>query len=79
MSHISETNNLSHTIARQAISDEPWFKRLPVADRGRCVADIAAEIADAVNGRIDHYRENLGAFDVDPYRATTGVAEGVDR
>lgn len=63
MSYISVNNNLSHTIARQAISDELWFKRLPVADRGRCVMDVAAEIADAVNGKINHYRENLGAFD----------------
>lgn len=63
MSYISVNNNLSHTIARQAISDEPWFKRLPVADRGRCVTDVAAEIADAVNGKINHYRESLGAFD----------------
>ena len=69
MSYISVSNSLSHTIARQACSDEPWFKRLPMAVRGRCVSDIAAEIADAVNGSINHYRENLGAFDVDPQPA----------
>lgn len=70
MSYVSVNNNLSHTIARQAVGNEPWFKRLPVADRGRCIADIAAEIAEAANGRINHYRENLGAFDVDPAPST---------
>lgn len=66
MSYISESNNLIHTVARQAVSDEPWFKRMAVADRGRCVGEIAAEMASAANGQIDHYRQNLGAFDADP-------------
>lgn len=66
MSYISVNNNLSHTIARQAVSDEAWFKRLPVADRGRCINDLTAEIAEAVNDWLNHQRENLGAFDTDP-------------
>lgn len=66
MSYLNTNHALSYTIARQALSDEPWFKRMSFSDRGRCVSDIATEIADAVNGRINHYRENLGAFDVDP-------------
>lgn len=66
MSYISINNSLSITIARQAVSDEPWFKRLPLVDRDRLILDFATEIAEAVNGKINHYRENLGAFDTDP-------------
>lgn len=69
MSYISINNSLSHTIARQAMSDEPWFKRLSMADRGRCVSTLATEIAEAVNDWLNHQRENLGAFDTDPQRS----------
>lgn len=76
MSHVSVNNSLSHTIARQAISDEPWFKRLPFADRGRCVSALAAEIAEATNDWINHQRENLGAFDNDPGPTTEPEQKG---
>lgn len=78
MSYISVNNDLSRTIARQAISDEPWLKRLLVADRERCVNDLTAEIAEAVNGWLNHQRENLGAFDIDPESNSTGRIERED-
>lgn len=70
MNYISVTNNLIHTIARQVVSDEAWFKRLPMTDRGRCINDLAAEIAESANNWLNHQRENLGAFDADPESTT---------
>lgn len=66
MSHIATDNQRCRDVAYRVVMDESFFGRMSVYQQGRCIAEIAAEIADAANGALDHFRSNLGAFDADP-------------
>lgn len=65
MGRISTDNQHCRDVAFRVVQGDPFFNRMSVEQRDRCIVEIASEIADAANGALDHFRSNLGAFDVD--------------